>query len=206
MMIRSKLFVVILSVLVVSPVMGAQEAAKQSPAAAVVPEDQQATPQQMERLFEVMRIREQMAETTKVLPQIMQQQFGRQMEQMKKAHPELSKLTPEQQEASRKVMAKFLESAITLYSPDEMIADMKTIYERHLTGSDVENLITFYGSPSGQHMLDMIPAIMQEYMPMMMEKIQSKRQPLILEMSKEMVEISASPAGKSGQSKTDQHK
>ena len=147
-----------------------------------------------------------MATTTKVLPQIMQQQYASQMEQMKKEHPEWTKLTPEQQEASRKVMAKFFQSAMALYSPDEMITDMKTIYERHLTGSDVENLITFYSSPSGQHMLDMIPAIMQEYMPMVMEKIQSKMQPLILEMSKEMVEISTSPAGKSGQSHPDQHK
>lgn len=206
MTIPSKILVVLFAALAISPAMIAQETATQSPAAAVVPEDQQPTDQQLNRLFDVMRIEQQMASTMKMMPQIMQQQFARQMEQMTKDHPEFSKLTPEQQQAWSKMMAKFIQDAMSLYSPDEMIADMKTIYRRHLTGSDVENLITFYSSSSGQHMLDMVPTIMQEYMPMLMSKIQGKMQPLILEMSKEMVEIIQSPAGKPGPGKTDQPK
>jgi hypothetical protein len=72
------------------------------------------------------------------------------------------------------------------------MADVKAVYQRHLTGNDVENLITFYGSPSGQHMLDMVPAMMQEFLPQAMQKIQAKIKPLIAEMSKEMVDVAQS--------------
>ena len=169
--------------------------------AVIVPPDQQPTDSQLVRLFEVMRINEQMAATTKVMPQIMQQQVQQQLEQMEKDHPEMNKLTPEQKKASAQVMNKFMTQAMTLYTPDEMIADMKAIYRRHLTGADVENLITFYNSPSGQHMLDMVPAIMQEFMPAAMQKMQEKMRPLLVEMAKEMAAISQSP----GTAKPDQH-
>jgi uncharacterized protein len=174
-------------------------AAAQAPI--IVPADQQPTSQQLDRLFEVMRITEQMAATTKMMPQIIQQQFQQQLEQMEKDHPEMNKLTPEQQQASAQVMNKFMTQAMTLYTSGEMIADMKAIYQRHLTGSDVENLITFYNSPSGQRMLDMVPVIMQEFIPSAMQKIQDKMRPLLVEMAKEMAAISQSPAS----AKPDQH-
>jgi uncharacterized protein len=113
----------------------------------------------------------------------------------------MNKLTPEQQQASAQVMNRFMTQAMTLYTSGEMIADMKAIYQRHLTGSDVENLITFYNSPSGQHMLDMVPVIMQEFIPSAMQKIQDKMRPLLVEMAKEMAAISQSPAS----AKPDQH-
>jgi hypothetical protein len=182
-----------------SPAFTEQPAAQTQ--AVVVPADQQPTDSQLNRLFEVMRINEQMAATTKMMPQILGQQFQQQLEQMEKDHPELNRLTPEQKQASAQVMNKFMTQAMTLYTSDEMIADMKAIYRRHLTGADVENLITFYNSPSGQHMLDMVPAIMQEFMPAAIEKMQEKMRPLLVEMAKEMAAISQS----SGAAKPDQH-
>lgn len=199
----SKSLVLLFAALGAGPALVAQQPANQAQATAItVPEDEQPTGQQLDRLFEVMRTKAQMTATTKMLPQIMQQQFERQIEEVKKDHPEFSKLTPEQQQAISKVIEKFMTQAMNLYTADEMVADMRAIYQRHLTGSDVENLITFYSSPSGQHMLDMIPVIMQEFMPVAMEKMQSKMRPLIAEMAKEMAEISQAPGGKAD--KTDQ--
>lgn len=176
----------------------AQEAA--APAAAVVPADEQPTNQQLTRLFEVMRIKEQMESTSKIMPQLMQQQFDQQAKEMEKDHPELKSMTPEQQKASQEVMSKFMGKAMNLYTGDEMMDDMKAIYKRHLTKSDVDGIIAFYSSPAGKHMLDMVPVIMQEFMPEAMERMQSRMQPLILEMQKELMEISHSaPAGKTEQ-------
>jgi hypothetical protein len=83
---------------------------------------------------------------------------------------------------------------------------MKAIYQRHLTGNDVENLIGFYGSPSGQHMLDMVPAIMQEFLPNFMQKMQSRMRPLLVDMAKEMAEIVTPALDKAGAAKQDQQK
>jgi hypothetical protein len=166
----------------------------QTKAAPVVPEDQQPTASQLDRLFEVMRIKEQLASTTKMMPQLVQQQMAQQMDELQKDHPELSKLTPAQKEAAGKVMGKFMGQALTLFTADEVIADMKAIYQRHLTGNDVENLITFYGSSSGQHMLDMVPVVMQEFLPNFMLKMQGKMRPLLAEMAKELAEIAQAPA------------
>jgi uncharacterized protein len=171
-----------------------QTADAQTKTTAVVPEDQQPTSSQLDRLFEVMRIKEQLASTTKMMPQLIQQQMAQQMDELQKDHPELARLTPAQKEAAGKVMGKFMSQALTLFTADDVIADMKTIYQRHLTGNDVENLITFYGSPSGQHMLDMVPVVMQEFLPNFMQKMQGKMRPLLAEMAKEMAEIAQAPA------------
>ncbi len=155
----------------------------------VVPAAQQPTSEQLTRLFEVMRIKEQMASASRMMPQLMQQQFTAQVKQMQKDHPEMQSLSPEQQQAYSKVMSKYMNQAMTLYTTDEMMADMGAVYRKHLSGADVDGIIAFYRSPAGQHMLDMTPAIMQEFMPQAMERMQSKMQPLILEMQKELVEI-----------------
>jgi hypothetical protein len=184
----------------------AEPADAQAKTAAVVPADQQPTANQLDRLFEVMRIKEQLASTTKMMPQLIQQQMAQEMDGLQKDHPELANLTPEQKQKAAKVVGKFMGQAVNLFSGDEVIADMKTIYQRHLTGNDVENLITFYGSSSGQRLLDMVPVVMQEFLPNFMQKMQTKMRPLIAEMTKELAEI-AMPAGdKAPAAKPDQQK
>jgi hypothetical protein len=182
----------------------ADEPVKPAP---VVPADLQPTSSQLDRLFEVMRIKEQLASTTKMMPQLIQQQMAQQIDGLQKDHPELASLTPEQKDKAAKVMGRFMGQAMTLFSSDDVIAEMKTIYQRHLTGSDVENLITFYGSSSGQHLLDMVPVVMQEFLPNFMQKMQTKMRPLLAEMAKEMAEIATPASGdKPAAAKPDQQK
>ena len=175
----------------------AQQPDQSGGSALVIPADQQPTGGQIDRLFEVMRIKDQMAAMQKTMPVILQQQMKQQIDEMQKDHPELAQLTPAQQEASTRVIAKFMQQSMGLYSSDDMLADMKSIYQRHLTGNDAENLITFYNSTTGQHMLNMVPVIMQEFVPAAMQKMQGKMRPLIVEMSKELAQIRQSPAGAS---------
>jgi hypothetical protein len=170
-----------------------------APSIAVIPEDQQATKEELAKLIGLMRVKQQMSSMTRTMPAIMQQQFQQQMEQMKKDYPQMSSLTEEQQQAMSKVMSSFMERAMNLYSSDEIVADATALYRRHLSRPDVEATIVFYSSPAGQHVLDMVPAVMQEMLPAMMQKLQGRMRPLILEMTKQMAEIATSGEGKSTQ-------
>ncbi len=155
-------------------------------AAAVIPADQQATKEQLTKLFEVMKVRDQMASVTKMMPTLVQQQMQEQMKQMMKDHPEMATMSPEQQKAAGEVMNKFMGKVFDIYPVDEMLSDMASIYQRHLTSADVDGIIAFYTSPAGQHMVGMAPVIMQEYMPLVMSRMQERMKPLIDGMSKEM--------------------
>jgi hypothetical protein len=174
--------------------------ASETPVApATIPDDQQATKEQLARLFDVMRIKQQMSGMTRTMPAMMQQQFQEQLQQMQKDNPQIGSMSEQQQQAMQKVMGKFMEQAMNLYGSDEMIADMTALYQKHISRSDVESTIVFYSSPAGQHLIDMLPTIMQEFMPTVMEKTQGRMKPLILEMTKEMAVITASGADKPAQ-------
>ena len=172
--------------------------ANETPAVAIatIPEDQQATKEQLARLFEVMRIKQQLAASTRTMPALVQQQFQEQLQQMQKDNPQLASLTEEQQQAMKALMGKFMERAMTLYGSDEMIADMTSLYQKHLSRTDADATIAFYSTPAGQHLLDMLPAIMQEFMPTVMQKTQGRITPLILEMTKEMAEVTSQGGNK----------
>ncbi len=167
----------------------AAPAAPSTPAV-VIPEDQQASKEQLARLFEVMRIKQQMAGMTRAMPSMVQQQFQEQLQQMQQENPRM---------AMKSVMGKYTQRAMNLYGSDEMIADMTALYQKHLSRPDVESTIAFYSSPAGQHVLDMVPTIMQEFVPTVMQKTQNRMKPLILDMQKEMMAITTPGADKPSQ-------
>ena len=158
-----------------------------------LPADQQPTKEQLIKLFELMHVRDQLASVTKMIPALVQQQMKTQMQQMQKDHPEMAMMSEEKQQAAGMVMDKFMARVFDIYTPDEMISDMAGIYQKHLSRSDVDGMIAFYSSPAGQHMVAMTPVIMQEYMPLVMQRMQERMKPLTDEMSKEMEQI-AKPA------------
>ena len=161
-----------------------------------LPADQQPTKEQLIKLFELMHVRDQLASVTKMIPALVQQQMKTQMQQMQKDHPEMAMMSEEKQQAAGMVMDKFMARVFDIYTPDEMISDMADIYQKHLSRSDVDGMIAFYSSPAGQHMVAMTPVIMQEYMPLVMQRMQERMKPLTDEMSKEMEQI-AKPAAPS---------
>jgi hypothetical protein len=171
-------------------------------AAAVVPQADQATDAQIAKLFEVMRVKDQMAAVTKMMPQIAQKAFAEQMQQLQKEHPEMAKMSPEQQQALSNIMSKYMGRIMTVVTSDDMLTDMAAIYKRHLTGADIDGAIAFYASPAGEHFVDMVPVIMQEFMPTVMHRTQEQIRPMIEDMSKEMMQIvltSGSDAAKPAQ-------
>ena len=68
--------------------------------------------------------------------------------------------TPEQVAA----LDKFAEGLFKDMPVDEMLDAMVPIYQKHLTKSDLDAILTFYNSPAGQKLLREQPAMMQEGM------------------------------------------
>jgi len=162
-----------------------------------IPADQQATKEQLAKLFEVMRIRDQMQSMRQIVPAMIQQQIKATMSETEATLSAGKKLTPEQRAAMEKVMNKYVEKAMDLYPPDEMVADMTVLYQQHLSRDDVDGMIAFYSSPAGQHLLDAQPLIAREYMPIVMSRVTERSKAMMKEMMKEMAEIvpTAAPQG-----------
>lgn len=166
---------------------GAGAPAAQAPVA--VAADQQPTNEQLAKLFEVMRLREQMQSMRQMVPSMVQQQIQSAMSQTEANLPAGTKLTREQRAGMEKVMSKYVGKAMDLYPADEMQTDMTAIYQRHLSRDDVDGLIAFYSSAAGQHLLDAQPVIAQEYMPLVMGKVSERSQAMTKEMMKEMAQF-----------------
>jgi len=161
--------------------------AQAEPQLRVIPPDDQPSKEQMARLFDAMRLRQQMANMTKTLPAMIQQQVSQQIKSLT-ANTTGTPLTAEQQAAVDQLMKKYMERALSLYPPDEMIADLSGIYQRHLSKEDVDGIIAFYSSPAGQHMVELAPVAMKEYMPLVMGRMQERSKALAEEMKKDMKE------------------
>ncbi len=160
-----------------------------SVASAAIPADQQATKEQVEKLFQVMRLRQQMEAMMGMMPRVMEQAYTAQIRSINAKLPPGKRLMPQDQAALEKVMTKYMQKAQTMYPIDEMIADAVPVYQRHMSKSDADAVIAFYSSPPGQHLLDEQPAIMREYMTVVMSHIQDRSRRLTDEMEAEMQQI-----------------
>ena len=75
---------------------------------------------------------------------------------------------------------------------DEMMQAMVPVYQKHLTKGDVNALLAFYSSPTGQKMLHDLPVIMSEsmdaMMPIMQKYLESVKQRVNDEFAKALKE------------------
>lgn len=169
-----------------APAEAAAKPAAAVPLSAAIPPDQQPTPEQLNRLFEAMRLREQLKSLTTMMPVMIREQLNEQANEIMPHLPGNNKFTPEQERAVRGLLDKYNQKALHIYTPDEMMSDMTAVYQRHFTRDDVETFITFYTSPAGRHLLDAQPQIMKEYMPMAMQRVQERSAALAEEERREM--------------------
>lgn len=168
----------------------------QAPTPAPLPQDQQASREQIARLFEVMRLRQQMESMMKSLPAVMQQQIQTTSKELteKLGGPSL---TAQQQEAISKMTQRVMEKTASMYPVEEMIADCMGVYQRHVSRDDADAVTAFYSSPVGQRLLDAQPSIMQEYMPIVMGRMQEKTKALTDEIAKDIQEMMKTVPAKS---------
>ena len=119
-----------------------------------VPGDAAASKQDIQQLFEVMQIHQQMRQ---VMDAMMKQQSAMIHETLKNRYPQTS--------AERIARADQLISETMKDMPmDAILDDMIPIYQRHFSKTDIDAMSTFYASPTGQKMMKEMPALTTEAM------------------------------------------
>ncbi len=121
-----------------------------------------ATHEDIQRLFAVMRLHEQMQTTMQL---IMAQQRKMIRETIKQHNPAVT----EEQLSKMETMSKDIVKDMPL---DGMLDDSIPIYQKHLTKGDVDAMTVFYSSPTGQKLLREQPAIASESMQAMAPRMQ----------------------------------
>jgi hypothetical protein len=116
--------------------------------------DTPAAKEDIQHLFEVMQIHQQMRQ---VMDAMMKQQSAMMHETLKRRYPQTS--------AEKIARADRLISEATKDMPmDAMLDDMIPIYQRHFSKTDIDAMTTFYASPTGQKMMQEMPALTTESM------------------------------------------
>ncbi len=122
--------------------------------AVTLPGDTPATKEDIQKLFEVMQIHQQMRQ---VMDAMMKQQTAMIHETLKKRYPQTS---PERIARADQLIAETIKDM----PMDAMLDDMIPIYQRHFTKTDIDAMSTFYGSPTGQKMMREMPQLTTESM------------------------------------------
>ena len=125
-------------------------AAQQSPAAK--PVSVPATREQVKHLFEVMDIHEQMRTTMDVMRAQMRKMMR---DDLKKHSPEISEGQLSRIEATEAETSKSLDL-------DGMLDDLIPVYQKHLTETDIDAMIAFYATPTGQKLMHEQPQMAAE--------------------------------------------
>jgi hypothetical protein len=158
-----------------------------SPAASPsIPPGQIPSKEQLAKLFEVMRLRDQMQGLMNTIPAMVKAQVQSQMGDIMAKLAPGAQLTDDQQAQLAALITKYVDKATNVYTVDTMISDMTTVYRHHLSKADVDAMIAFYASPAGQHLLNAQPAIMKEYTPIVMQRQRQATDQLTEEMQKDL--------------------
>jgi hypothetical protein len=116
--------------------------------------DAPATKEDIQHLFEVMQIHQQMHQ---VMDAMMKQQSAMIHESLKQRYPQTS--------AERIARAdQMIADTVKNIPMDAMLDDMIPIYQRHFSKTDIDAMSTFYGSPTGRKMMREMPALTSESM------------------------------------------
>jgi len=150
-------------------------------ALAQLADDTPATKEDVQRYFEVMRVHDMMNQMIDAMAKPMHQMVHDMYTK------DQDKLPPDFEERMNKVMDGMFKDMPW----DQMISAMIPAYQKHLTKGDLDAIIAFYSTPSGQKLRREMPVMtaesMQAMMPIMedyMQKVQGRIQEQAMAMVK----------------------
>jgi len=120
--------------------------------------DAPASKEDVEKYFQVTHSREMLDKMIEAMSKPMQQMIHEQCEKDK------DKLPPDCEGQMNKIIGDMWKRMPW----DEMLQAMVPAYQKHFTKGDIDALVAFYGSPTGQKVLREMPAITGEAMQSMM--------------------------------------
>src|SRR3984885_14113906 len=144
--------------------------------AATLPGDAPATKEDVQKLFEVMQIHQQMRQ---VMDAMTKQQSVMIDETLKKRYPQTS---AEKIARANRMIAETVRDM----PMDAMLDDMIPIYQRHFSKTDIDAMSTFYASPTGQKMMREMPALTSESMQASYARMQ-KQMDVLTKQAEQMV-------------------
>jgi hypothetical protein len=155
------------------------------------PADAPATKEEILKYLQVMHSREMMAKMldamSKPMHQMMHEQYVKDKDKL-----------PADFEAR---MNRMMDDMLKSFPWDEMLDAMVPVYQKHLTKGDVDALVVFYSSATGQKLIKEMPEItaeaMQEMLPLMRKSMDQMTQRMQEEVAA-MVRESESKSGKTG--------
>jgi hypothetical protein len=131
---------------------------------------------QVMKFFEVMHVRDQM----QVMLQAEQKQLDIMMSDMLSKN--LPTATADQKQKFTKLTTDAMNDLMKNYPVDDVLRDMVPVYQAHLTESDLNEVVAFYSSPTGQKLLKEMPAMTQEAMRVSYARMQPAIEKLIKDM------------------------
>ena len=165
--------------------MGGYLGAQQNPA------DTPATKEDVQRYLQIMHSREMMTKMADAMSKPMHQMVHEQYLKDK------DKLPPDFEAR----VNKMTDDMFKTMPWDDMMDAMVPVYQKHFTKGDVDALVSFYSTPTGQKLIKELPEItaeaMQEIMPLLRKSIDSMNERLQQEIAA-MVRESESKRGKTG--------
>jgi hypothetical protein len=153
--------------------------------------DTPATKEDIERYLKVMHSREMMAQMVEAMSKPLHQMIHEQYIKDK------DKLPADFETKMNKQMDDTMKS----FPWDEVLESMVPVYQKHFTKGDVDALVVFYGSPTGQKMLREMPAIMGEAMQAMMPLMRKHIDGMAERMQQQVAEMIKESEAKPGEKK-----
>ena len=96
-------------------------------------------------------------------------------------------------------MNKFVDDMMKQMPLDEMMQAMVPAYQKHFTKGDMDALVAFYSTPTGQKVLQELPSVMAEsmesIMPIMRKSVDEMTQRVQQEVAQMMKDSQKKPAG-----------
>jgi hypothetical protein len=153
----NRLSLAIVSLLCTSSIALAQQSTADAPA----------SKEDVQKYLGVMHSREMMTQMIDAMAKPMHEMVHQQYEKNK------DKLPADFEARMNKVMDDTMKS----FPWDEILDSMVPVYQKHFTKDDIDHLVAFYSTPTGQKVLKELPAItaeaMQTILPLMQQRIEA---------------------------------
>lgn len=137
----------------------------------------------------------------RMMDQMMEAVKG-QTEQMMQQQPGADSMTPEQKKIVTDYQAKAMQIVIDSMGWKAMEPQFVTLYAQNFTEDEIDGMVTFYKSPTGQAVLNKMPQLMSSAMQLTQSRmvdVQPKLKALMEDEAKQMAATtpkSSSPAAK----------
>jgi len=113
------------------------------------------------KMFDVMHIRDQM--------KVIMQQVSQQMRSME--HDQIRKQQPNVTDEDIAKVDAMSDEMLREFSTEGLLDDMVPVYQKHLSKIDVDAMVGFYSTPTGQKILREMPAMTAEGMAAMQPRL-----------------------------------